>query len=720
MADDHAASKSNLEQREDRNPPREKSDTGNERQSGRPPRAPVQVFFPVEPAVKNERPTTGGHSATSMSSTRNGSTIGTGASPDASSATIRLLILDSFADAELVISTLNGAGIDFIFRQVDTEAAFLRELRDFLPSLVIADMALPAYDARQALDYTGRTHPEIPVIVLGDRIGKEETVELLKAGARDCVAMDCLSRLGPVVLAAKHWEDGRRMRGQAEQAARLSEIRYRRLFESARDGILILDAGTGKILDVNPFMTTLLGYSREEYLGKSLWEIGPFGDAAASREAFARLQQVQYIRYDDLPLQTKDGRSADVEFVSNVYTEGDQRVIQCNIRDIKERKLMEKKLFQAQKLESLGTLTGGLAHDFNNILGVIVGNLDMARFLVKPQDDVDELIGEALAAAVSGAQLTRNLLAFACNQPLRPERIDVNGIVSEMAKLLRRTLGEDIEVVLRLDTGVWPVIADSAQLESSLTNLATNARDSMPVGGMLTIATRNCHLDADYASKHPDVSAGDYATIEVGDDGSGISPEILSRIFEPFYTTKGRANGTGLGLSMVFGFMKQSGGHVDVTSEVAAGTIFRLYLPRADADAPADTQSPASPPPLGGSETVLVVEDNAAMRRVVLRQLKDLGYRVFEAKNAAAALELFSTEKIDLLFTDVVMPGGMTGLELARTAIVQVPSLKVVMTSGFPESKLDGDGRAVGGMRLLSKPYRKDELARALREAFDA
>jgi two-component system, cell cycle sensor histidine kinase and response regulator CckA len=625
-------------------------------------------------------------------------------------ASIRLLILENSEDAKLATSALHEAGINVTSRLVDTESAFIRELNDFAPNLVLADVALPAYSGRVALEYTRRIHPQIPVIIMGDRID-EGTVALLRAGAQDYVVKGHLAELGPAVRAALAWERGRRARG-------LSDVRYRRLFEAARDGILILDAETGEILDVNPYMITLLGYTREEYVGKFLWEISPFKDIAANKSAFAKLQRQKYIRYDSLPLETKDKRMVAVEFVSNVYLELDENVIQCNIRDITDRKLTEKKLFEAQKMEALGSLTGGMAHDINNIFGVIIGNLDLARPMVKSQGDADELIGQALTAALSGAELTRRLLAYARRQPLQPERIEVNGIITEMAKLLQRTLGEEITVSLNLADKLWPVVADPAQLEASLANLATNARDAMPQGGRLTITTRNCHLDADYATIHPDVTPGDYVAIEIDDEGTGIPSEVLGRIFEPFFTTKERGSGTGLGLSMVFGFMKQSGGHIEVYSEMGDGTTFRLYLPRTGDNALANEPLPILAEPLCGGETVLVVEDNPALRRLVLRQLKDIGYRVLEAESATAALEVLSTAKVDMLFTDIVMPGGMNGLELARVAVGRLPSLRVVVTSGFPDMKLAD--ASLNNLRLLSKPYRKDDLARTLREAFDA
>ena len=389
--------------------------------------------------------------------------------------------------------------------------------------------------------------------------------------------------------------------------------------------------------------------------------------------------------------------------------------------EITERKQTQAQLVQAQKMEAVGNLTGGMAHDFNNLLAIVIGNLDVLRGLKKDDADVDELGGEALDAALRGADLTRRLLAFARRQPLRPERIEINELVGGIAKLLTRTLGEQIEVTLELAPDVWPVVADPAQLESSLTNLATNARDAMPRGGRLMIVTGNRHLDADYAAQHSEVTPGDYAMLEVSDTGAGMSPETMSHIFEPFFTTKVRDKGTGLGLSMVFGYVKQSGGHINVYSEVGVGTTFRLYLPRAGEGVEGRSRSTIEEIPAGRGETILAVEDNAGLRRIAVRQLRDLGYRVLGADNVAAALALLAQEKVDLLFTDIVMPGETNGFDLARIALGRWPDMRVVLTSGFPEAKINGTlGSAAAAARLLSKPYRKEDLARTLREVLDA
>jgi len=395
------------------------------------------------------------------------------------------------------------------------------------------------------------------------------------------------------------------------------------------------------------------------------------------------------------------------------------------IRDLTDIKKTEEalskskaQLYQAQKMEAIGKLTGGMAHDFNNLLGVIVGNLDLVLERLKDHKDVQQLTQAALDAALRGADLTGRLLAYARQQPLQSQRIDINASVEEITKLLSRVLGEDIKIKLDLTADAWPVVTDPSQFEAALTNLATNARDAMPRGGQLIITTRNDRLDADYTMHHTEIIPGDYAVIEVSDSGEGMPPEVIARIFEPFYTTKERGKGTGLGLSMVFGFMKQTGGHINVYSEVGKGTTFRLYLPRAEINLPLKPRAEAdSAPATGGTETILVVEDNEDVRRVVTRQMNELGYQVQQAEDAAVAMTILEgNAKIDLLFTDIVMPGKMNGMDLARHAAERWPRIKIILTSGFPENKLNGHGDSTANMRLLSKPYRKADLARVLRE----
>jgi PAS domain S-box-containing protein len=500
---------------------------------------------------------------------------------------------------------------------------------------------------------------------------------------------------------------------------RKAEQKIRGLLEAAPDAMIITDQ-TGRILLASHRVEAMFGYTAEEILGSSINVLLP----ERHRDLLtAYVQSPKGGNIDagrELNGLRKDGSEFPVEISFSPDHTAEGLVVIAVVRDITDRKAVEIQLRQAQKMEAIGNLTGGMAHDFNNLLGIIIGNLDLLRERQKVDLESEEFAREALDAALRGADLTQRLLAFARRQPLQPQRIDVNELVTRITKLLSRTLGDNFEITLDLADGVWPIIADPAQLEASLVNIVNNARDAMPRGGILTIATSNRHLDQDYASQQPGLSPGDYSLIEVSDTGIGIPPGVVSRIFEPFFTTKEQGKGTGLGLSMVFGFMKQSGGHINVYSEVGVGTTFRLYLPRAVAGTNAIEAQAVTAPERGGRETVLVVEDNAGLRRVAARQLKELGYRLLEAESGPTALTVLESETVDLLFTDIVMPGGMSGYDLAREALSRRPALKVVLTSGFPEVKLNGNGGPPLSMRLLTKPYRKADLARTLREVLDA
>jgi PAS domain S-box-containing protein len=476
----------------------------------------------------------------------------------------------------------------------------------------------------------------------------------------------------------------------------------------------------GKVVLWNESAERIFGFTAEEALGR----LPPYLDDDHMPEFWGFVAEAatdaSATGFRETKRRRKDGALIDVSVRwARVNDEAGQMLgLMCAIADTTERRRLESHLRQAQKMEAVGNLTGGMAHDFNNLLGIIVGNLDLARTGALP-DGMRELVEDGLRAALRGAELTRRLLAFARRQPLKPERVEINGLVKEILELLSRTLGEAVEIKANLSPEVWPVVIDPAQLEASLANLATNARDAMPTGGRLMIATENRHLDRDYTDQFPDVRPGDYVLIEVSDTGTGIAPDIIGRVFEPFFTTKPQGKGTGLGLSMVFGFVKQSGGHLNVYSELGAGTTFRLYLPRALAGA---TQEAAeSRPDIAPSagETILVVEDNPGMRRVVVRQLQGLGYRVRDVENGPAALEFLAKETADLLFSDVVMPGEMDGYELARRVTARWPRIKIVLTSGFPEAKLNGGFENSLHLRLLSKPYRRDDLARLLRDVLD-
>jgi PAS domain S-box-containing protein len=501
-----------------------------------------------------------------------------------------------------------------------------------------------------------------------------------------------------------------------EQAAAARTINQR-IFETSLDLILVVDR-TGEFIRVSPSSLAILGYRPEEMIGRNAIAFILPDDLERTRNEMRMARRGRLMRNFESRYVHKEGRVVTLAW-TGVWSEPEQQHFFIG-RDMTERIAADERLAHGQRLEAIGQLTGGVAHDFNNLLGVVIGNLDLLHERLAADPESTELLDEALGAALRGADVTRQLLAFARRQPLHPQRVDVGELVSGLTKLLARTLGERIEISVDLAPDLWPVAVDPVQLEAALVNLATNARDAMPTGGRLTIAASNQPLDEDYASQSPEVEPGDYVMLRVGDTGAGMPREVLARIFEPFFTTKGRGQGTGLGLSMVFGFMKQSGGHINVYSEVGAGTIFRLYLPRDRSGAEAEERAVPEPASRGARETILVVEDNEAMRRLVARQLTELGYRVRQAASAEAALALIrGGEPIDLLFTDVVMAGKHDGFDLAQIVMTRWPRIKVVLTSGFPDAAGDAGVGLSGSIPLLSKPYRRDDLAHLLRDVLD-
>jgi signal transduction histidine kinase/CheY-like chemotaxis protein len=391
--------------------------------------------------------------------------------------------------------------------------------------------------------------------------------------------------------------------------------------------------------------------------------------------------------------------------------------LQRQRRDIDE---LGERLRQSQRLEAVGQLTGGVAHDFNNLLTVVMGNAELLTELNR-DDARQRVLAEMIAtAAQRGADLTQRLLAFARKQALAPKVVDLNALVAGLDPMLRRTLGEHIEIEMIRAAGLWPAQVDPGQLENALLNLCLNARDAMPRGGRLTLETANARLDADYAARNAEVVPGQYVMVAVTDTGTGIAPEHLQRVFEPFFTTKETGKGTGLGLAMVYGFVKQSAGHVSIYSEPGQGTCVKVYFPRALAAEEPGAESHGEAVPQGGRGTILLVEDDEQVRQYAATQLRFFGYTVIEAADGPTALALLQQRgPIDLLFTDVVMPGGMNGRVLADTARRHQPGLRVLYTSGYTENAIVHHGRLDEGARLLAKPYRRSELDRAVREALE-
>jgi len=502
---------------------------------------------------------------------------------------------------------------------------------------------------------------------------------------------------------------------RAQQALSREIEERQRIFETSQDLILVTDT-SGTFVQVSPSAFAILGYRPDEMIGHSAVEFIHPDDLEPTRQEMRAARRGQQLRSFEARYRHKNGNTVILNWMGT-WSEPVRRHFFIG-RDVTEQRASEAQLRQAQKMDAVGQLTGGIAHDFNNILTVITGTIGILADAVSDRPELASIARLIDDAAERGAQLTRHLLAFARMQPLQPREVDVNALVLEAAKLLHPTLGAQIEISPNLAADAWSALVDPSQLTTAVLNLALNARDAMPGGGKLTLETRNVHLDESYTGMNSDVAVGDYVMIAVSDTGTGIPPEILERVFDPFFTTKEVGKGTGLGLSMVFGFVKQSGGHVKIYSELGHGTSVKLYLPRCSGAQDTTAEPRVASQVEGGHEVVLVVEDDALVRKYVTTQIASLGYVTLEASNAAEALKIIDDgAEIDLLFTDVIMPGGMNGRQLADAAAKRRPRLKTLFTSGYTENAIMHHGRLDPGVLLLAKPYRKGELARMIRIA---
>jgi len=492
------------------------------------------------------------------------------------------------------------------------------------------------------------------------------------------------------------------------------------LIDASPHAIVCIDAERCVIL-WNAAAERLFGYSSAEVMGLSYPLV-----LAEEREEFdnrcARLASGEVLRNLASHRRHRDGTAIDTSSSAAAFYDaaGTMLGIIFVIEDTRERNETQNRLRHAQKMEAIGQLTGGLAHDFNNLLGVILGNLDLLAERFEADGEERELTESAIQAAMRGAELVRQLLAFSRRQPLAPKLVDLQPVMAETAKLLRHSLGQGITLDLKVAQATWPILIDISQLESTLLNLAVNARDAMPAGGRLTIEVTNVVIDERAFELNLESTPGDYVLVAVSDTGVGMPAHVLPRVFEPFFSTKGD-KGTGLGLSMVHGFIKQSGGYTKIYSEPGHGTTVRIYLPRALCGAISEPDSIRTETLPRGEEAILVVEDNEGIRALAVEQLQSLGYRTFSAADGVNALAVIqSGVPIDLLFTDIVMPGGLDGRALAAAARKLRPGLKVSFTSGFTAAAASAAAEDQFGSNLLSKPYRKTELARLIRASLDA
>jgi PAS domain S-box-containing protein len=516
---------------------------------------------------------------------------------------------------------------------------------------------------------------------------------------------------------------------EAEQQRRGSQRRYQDLFMQVAMGLLVADQDLA-VVDANPAAAAMLGTRREELIGLRAADLIHPEDlrvrsaaettSRARREGLVRIERrYRHSSGDYLPVEVT---------VSRVHGEAGEELHLIMFSDLSAlkkaehgRRELEQQLQRAQRMESIGRLAGGVAHDFNNMLTIILSSCTFLEDELRPDDPVLEDVGHIADAGKRAMALTRQLLAFSRRQTMRPELVDINRAVAELEKMLRRLIGEDIDLLVRPAESLWPVEIDPGQLEQVVINLAVNARDAMPGGGRLTIETANAALDAEYAASHAGVEPGDYVLLAVSDDGEGMDAATRDQVFEPFFTTKGEQHGTGLGLATAYGIVKQCGGDIWVYSEPDRGSSFKIYLPRSrTAGGEARPAPPVAAARASGPETVLVVEDEAPVRKLAVRILERQGYRVLQARDGLEA-ETVAREfddRIDLLLSDVVMP-GRSGAATAQRLTAARPELRVLYMSGYTDNAIMHHGVLDPGIRLVEKPFTVEKLAGAVRAALD-
>ncbi len=509
---------------------------------------------------------------------------------------------------------------------------------------------------------------------------------------------------------------------RSELTMREVATRMRVVVDTAVDGVILIDA-KGLVLMFNPACEKLFGYPAHEVIGENVTMLMPepfHQEHDGYLTNYQRTGEAKIIGIGrEVVGQRKDGSTFPMDLsVGEAKQEGESIFVGI-IHDLTERARIQQQLAQAQKMEAVGQLSGGIAHDFNNLLTVIIGSAEALSAKLESRPDLKRLADAITGAGERGAELTQRLLAFSRRQMLQPVEIDCNRLVESMREILHRTLSEDIEIQVNLEKELWSAFADPAQLENAVLNLALNARDAMAGSGCLTLATANVPLEEDYQELHPEVPPGHYVMVSVSDDGAGMPAEVREHAFEPFFTTKEIGKGTGLGLSMVYGFAKQSNGHVTIYSEPGLGTTVRIYLPAGSATLVAVPESRSSEAAAGRQTrgTVLVVEDDFFVRNFAVSTLEGLGYSVVSAIDAEGALaRLNQGDKIDILFTDIVMPGNMNGLQLAERAKQVRPGIKILLTSGYALETLAARGRLPADVAILHKPYRKADLTKRLSE----
>jgi PAS domain S-box-containing protein len=653
----------------------------------------------------------------------NGKLASPASSPTSDEKILRVLCAeDNPRDVRLTTEILKRAGYQLALDHVEDPVLFRARLEQVNYDIVICDYNLLDWTALDALEIVQESGKDVPVIVLSGCLGDEAAVECIKLGATDYVLKDRSARLPLAIKRALEAKSARAEHRAAELASRESAEEYRLLFEGNPNPMWVFDAEALTILAVNDTAVRHYGYSREEFLGMAmsnlpspdevprlLARLATLGDGNSTMGTAGMFKH-----------RKKSGELMEIEVASSPLLFQGRRARLVLANDVTERNSLQAQLLQAQKMESLGRLAGGVAHDLNNLMGVVLGYGELTLDRLEAASPLRANVEGMQKAADKAVVIVRQLLAFSRKQIQWPRMLSLNAVVKDSEELLQRLIGEDIKLFVATEPHLGTVKADPGLIEQVIMNLAVNARDAMADGGQLTISTANVDLDGPGPRHELDCPIGPHVILEVSDTGCGIDADTQARMFEPFFTTKGPGKGTGLGLSMVYGIVKQSGGSISVHSEPGHGSTFRICLPRVEAAPQPLREVKLSAEMRGGSETVLLVEDAEAFREVVSRFLREGGYDVRVAKDGIAALVAAHKHHgpIHLLLTDVVMP-VLSGPLLAQNLSLDYPDMKVLYMSGYTDEALGTHGMLEEGTALLEKPFTREALLRKIREVLD-
>lgn len=630
---------------------------------------------------------------------------------------IRILIVeDDPLDAELLIRELRNAGFAPDWQRVDNEEAFLKHLHKDL-DIILSDYQMPQFNGIRALELLKHSGLEIPFIIVSGAIGEDIAILAIKLGVADYLLKDRLARLGQAITQALEQTQLRKERQLITDALKKAESRYRKIFENATEGIF-QTTPEGKVLLGNPALARITGYSSAQELmdnGKNarLRYVDP-----TKRDELKRLlEEHGSISGFETQLQLKDGTLLWVSINAQVVrNENGEIVYEGTLQDINERKKTEEallhsqeQLLQAQKMEAIGRLAGGIAHDFNNLLTVINGHTEIANLHIAQTDAITLHLKEIHKAVERATTLTRQLLAFSRKQVIQPQIINLNNIVIDMEKMLRRVIGEDIELITLLEPNLWNIKVGPSHIDQILMNLVVNSRDAMVSGGKILIETSNIEFTSAHIDPQLNIAPGEYIQLSVIDTGCGIDEATMAHIFEPFFTTKELGKGTGLGLSTVYGIVKQNNGGIKIISEFNKGTKFQILLPRetGSIELPQRIAEEIKRP---GHATILLVEDDEAIRMLVDWILTEAGHKVLAAANGKEALQICQTlPKVDMVMTDVIMPYMSVG-EMVKELKKIYPGLKILYSSGYADSIIADQGVVAPGTYFIAKPFNMDEL----------